>query len=155
MCIKTHVQNIEKEFAVMKTSLTETLVNVSNICTTADLWTAHNRSFLGMICHWIEENTLKRRSAALALHELEGGTLLTSLLQKNCEIHEEYKHKVRATVTEYFVKAFGEFETTEDVAADDLNDGIQFLDMDAVLEMQGDEELFFFFLLIKGVLHTP
>lgn len=72
MCIKTHVQNIEKEFAVMKTSLTETLVNVSNICTTADLWTAHNRSFLGMICHWIKENTLERRSAALACARIRG-----------------------------------------------------------------------------------
>lgn len=34
-----------------------------------------------------------------------------------------------------FVKAFREFETSEEVAADELDDGIRFLDMDAVLEM--------------------
>lgn len=42
------------------------------------------------------------------------------------------------------MKAFGEFETTEEAAPDDLDDGIRFLDMDAVLEMEGDEELHFF-----------
>lgn len=148
MCRKTLVQNIETEFAVMKNSLTETLMNVSNVCTTADLWTALNRRFLGMTCHWIEENTLERRSAALACARIKGLHTFDVLVAKNCEIHAEYKlqHKVRATVTDNgskFVKAFREFHTSEDIAADDLDDGTLFLDMDAVLEMQGDEEHLF------------
>lgn len=111
MCRKTLVQNIENEFAVMKNSLTETLMNVSNVCTTADLWTAHNRSFLGMTCHWIEENTLERRSAALACARIKGRHTFDVLAAKISEIHAEYKlqHKVRATVTDNgnnFVKAF-------------------------------------------------
>ena len=54
-----------------------------------------------------------------------------SLLQK-CEIHAEYKiqHKEKATVTN-FVKASREFETTEEAAVDELDDGIRFLDMDS------------------------
>lgn len=55
-------------------------------------------------------------------------------------------HKVRARVTDNgsnFLKACHEFETTEEAAPDDLDDGIRFSDMDAVLEMEGDEELHF------------
>jgi len=101
-----------------------------------------------MTCHWIEEDTLERRSAALACARIKGRHTFDVLAAKMTEIHAEYKlqHKVRATITDNgsnFVKAFREFQTPEDVAADDLDDEIRFLDMDAVLEMQGDEEHFF------------
>lgn len=66
MCRKTLVQRIEREFTAMKEILTATLQKATNVCKTADLWTAHNRSFFGMTCHWIEEQTMERRSAALA-----------------------------------------------------------------------------------------
>lgn len=149
MCRKTLVQRIEKEFAVMKETLIATLQKVTNVCTTADLWTAHNRSFFGMTCHWIEEETMERKSAALACARVKGRHTFDVLAAKICEIHAEYKvqHKVRATVTDNgsnFVKAFREFETTEEAAPDEFDDGIRFMDMDAVLEMEGDEELHFF-----------
>ncbi len=61
----------------------------------------------------------------------------------------QYKvqHKVRATVKDNrsnFVKAFREFETTDEAAPDELDDGIRFLDMATVLEMERDEEINFF-----------
>ncbi|XP_060773195.1 uncharacterized protein LOC132883505 [Neoarius graeffei] len=149
MCRKTLVQRIEREFVAMKENLTATLKKVAHVCTTADLWTAHNRSFFGMTCHWIEEDTLERRSAALACVRVKGRHTFDVLAAKICEIHADFKvqHKVRATVTDNgsnFVKAFREFEATEETAPDDCDDGIRFLDMDAVLEMEGDEELQFF-----------
>lgn len=58
------------------------------------------------------------------------------------------KDKIRATVTDNesnFVKAFREFEKTKEADPDDLEDGIRFLDVGAVLEMEGNEELRFFF----------
>ncbi|KAF7646106.1 hypothetical protein LDENG_00193490 [Lucifuga dentata] len=64
-------------------------------------------------------------------------------------MHAEYEvqHKVRATVTDNgsnVVKAFREFETTEEAAPDQFDDGIMFLDMDGILQTEGDEELHFF-----------
>ena len=35
------------------------------MCTTADIWTTHHRSFTGIACHWIKAKTLDRKSAAL------------------------------------------------------------------------------------------
>lgn len=72
------------------------------MCTTADLWTAHNRSFFGMTCHWIEEDTLERKSAALACARVRGRHTFDVLAAKICEIHADYKllHEVRATVTD-------------------------------------------------------
>lgn len=74
MCRKTLVQRIRREFAAMKEILTATYLSqkVTNMCTTADVWTAHNRSFLGMTCHWIEEQTVEKRSAALACGQVKG-----------------------------------------------------------------------------------
>lgn len=149
MCRKTLVQSIEREFAAMKETLTATLQKVTYVCTTADLWTAHNRSFFGMTCHWIEEQTMERRSAALACARVKGRHTFDVLAAKICEVHTEYKiqHKVRATVTDSgsnFVKAFREFERTEEAVPDELDDGIRFLDMDTLLEMEGDEGLHFF-----------
>ena len=143
--LKTLVQRIGREFAAMKDILTAKLQKVTNVCTTADLWSAHNRSIFG---HWIEEDTMERKSAALACARVKGRHTFDVIAAKICEIHAEYKtqRKVRATVTDNgsnFVKAFREFESTEEAAVDELDDGIRFLDMDAVLEMEGDEELHF------------
>lgn len=64
MCRKTLVQRVEREFAAMKETLTA-IQKVTNVCTTAELWTAHNRSFFGMTCHWIEEQTMERRQKSV------------------------------------------------------------------------------------------
>ncbi len=156
MCRKTLVQRIEREFAAMRENLTATLKKVAYVCTTADLWTAHNRSFFGMTCHWIEEHTLERKSAALACARVKGRHTFDVLAAKISEIHADYKlqHKVRATVTDNgsnFVKAFHEFETTEGAAPDDFDDGIRFLDMDKALEMRSFTSSS---PLINGVQHT-
>lgn len=90
---------------------------------------------------------------------MKGRHTFDVLAGKIYEIHAEYKiqHKVRATVTDNgsnFVKAYREFESTGEEAPDGLDDGTRFLDMNALLEMEGDEELHFFLPLIKDVQHT-
>ncbi len=53
--------------------LEKTLVShfskVSYVATTTDCWTAHQQSYLGVTAHWIDEETLEWRSAALVVRD--------------------------------------------------------------------------------------
>ena len=40
---------------------------VDFVCTTVDVWTAHNKRFFGMTVHWIDPSTLQRCKAAISL----------------------------------------------------------------------------------------
>ena len=46
------------------------------VCTTADVWSGRRRSFLGVTAHWIEENTFKRKSVALACRRFAGNNFV-------------------------------------------------------------------------------
>ena len=50
----------------------EALEKVEYVSTAVDMWTAHNRSFLGMTAHWIDPVTLYRCKAALACTRVTG-----------------------------------------------------------------------------------
>jgi hypothetical protein len=87
-------------------------------CTTADVWSSHNRSFLGTTVHWIDKHTLERKCAALACSRLLGRHTYDVLAAALENIHNKYKisHKVISTVTDNgsnFVKAFSVFGETE------------------------------------------
>ena len=64
MMRKTLMQRIERDERNSMTLSTKLQI-VKSVCTTADIWSAHNISFFGMTCHWIREDTLERKSAAL------------------------------------------------------------------------------------------
>lgn len=64
-------RDIEKLMKNGKTRLINLLFHQKWVATTADSWTAHNRSFLGMTIHWIERDTLKRQNATLACREVK------------------------------------------------------------------------------------
>ena len=49
-----------------------TLETVERVCTTADVWTANRRSYLGMTVHWIDPSTLKCCKAAIACARITG-----------------------------------------------------------------------------------
>ncbi|KAL0202532.1 hypothetical protein M9458_000550, partial [Cirrhinus mrigala] len=137
MCRKTLMQRIDREFAVMKESVISKLINVDTVCTTADIWSAQNRSFFGVTCHWIDKDTLERHSAALACTRLNGRHTYDAVAAK-LKIHAEYRiqNKVKSTVTDIgsnFVKAFREFGVRDD-ESDDYSDEV---------EEDGDGEQFF------------
>lgn len=151
MCRKTLMQRIERGFQNMKEAITETLQDVQTVCTTADIWTAHHRSFMGITCHWIEPETLDRKSAALPCERIRGRHTYDVIAAKVSQIHAEFQiqGKVSATVTDNgsnFVKAFNEYGGCEMDDEMDSTDDVQFADVSAVLQEEQEEEELNFFL---------
>ena len=105
---------LEKAFESMIKKVKEALDGVDHISTTADVWTAHHKSYLGMTAHWIDQKSLKRQKAAIACVRVIGRHTYDVLAASIEEIHRKYRlsGKVTATVTDNgsnFVKAFETF----------------------------------------------
>jgi len=69
---KSLALHLEKAYESMMAKLKETLEEVSKVSTTADVWSAHNRNYLGMTVHWINKKSLRRCKAALACTRITG-----------------------------------------------------------------------------------
>jgi len=54
------------------TMLTDLISKVSFICTTADIWSSNNKSYLVMTCHFLNENTYSRYSYVLGCRRIKG-----------------------------------------------------------------------------------
>uniref|UniRef100_A0A3Q4H3B9 HAT C-terminal dimerisation domain-containing protein n=1 Tax=Neolamprologus brichardi TaxID=32507 RepID=A0A3Q4H3B9_NEOBR len=61
-CRKTFSSFLDQEYANMESELKNTLDMVEYISTTADIWTVHNKSFLGVTAHWINAQSMKRET---------------------------------------------------------------------------------------------
>lgn len=150
VCRKTLMLQIEKSFEKMKENQTRILENPEYVCTTADIWTANHRSFIGITCHWIESDSLDRKSAALACARIRGRHTFDVIAAKISQVHAEFhiQGKVTATVTDNgsnFVKAFSEYGDSETEDDAEENDEVQFADVNTALdEDQENDELNFF-----------
>ncbi|XP_051510176.1 uncharacterized protein LOC127415457 [Myxocyprinus asiaticus] len=118
MSRKAFVSRLQAAYDKMNEELKVKLDKVQSVCTTADIWTVNSRSYFGMTCHWLE-NSLERRSAALACTRIQGRHTCETVIAKIQEIHAFYniESKVRATVTDnesHFVKASKDFSSEDD-----------------------------------------
>lgn len=105
---------IEEAAYQMRRTLMSHLSNVSYVATTTDCWTAHQQCYMGVTIHWIDEETLERRSAALACKKLKGSHTFDVLASALDDLHCRYKirGKVVKTTTDSgsnFIKAFSVF----------------------------------------------
>ena len=115
---KSFTAHLDKAFDTMDQRVKSTLDGVDFVCTTADVWTAHNKSFFGMTVHWIDPSKLERCKAAISCTRLVGRHTYDVLASKIESIHRSYSlnGKVTATVTDNgsnFVKAFKTFSVTD------------------------------------------
>ena len=80
----------------------EALDRVDHVSTTADVWTAHYRSYLGMTAHWIDHRSFKCQIAAIACVCMIGRHTYHVLAESIEEIHRKYRlsGKVTTTVTD-------------------------------------------------------
>jgi hypothetical protein len=104
------------------------LADTSHVCTTADIWSTSKRSYIGVTCHWLEPETLDRRSAALACRRFAGAHTYDRIAEMLYEINNDFglSHiKIVATVSDNganFVKAFKEFNVHVLYGDDDDDD---------------------------------
>ncbi|XP_018956210.2 uncharacterized protein LOC109086182 [Cyprinus carpio] len=117
----------------MKKTLIAELGKAKFVATTTDCWSAHQKSYLGVTCHWINEETLERRSAALACKRLRGSHTFDVIAGALDDVHCQYKirDKVVRTTTDSgsnFLKAFHVFGMQKDAEVDDDEEDMDALD---------------------------
>ena len=83
-----------------------------------DVWTGHNRSYLGKTTHWINPTTLMHCKATLCCTRIVGRHIYDVLAANIEHVHSSYDltRKVSATVTDNgsnFVKAFTTYSVTD------------------------------------------
>ena len=98
-------------------------MDVPWVATTADCWSAHNRSYLGMTVHWLDPKTRARQHAVLACSRLRGHHTFDVLAEAMVETHYKFhlQEKVTRTTTDNgsnFVKAFVQFGTEAELLPD-------------------------------------
>lgn len=81
---------LNERFIEMKNKIREQLTTIQYVGTTADVWSASRRSFLGMTVHWLDPITLNRKSAAISCFRLKGTHDYLALARRINEIHCSY-----------------------------------------------------------------
>ncbi|XP_039599784.1 uncharacterized protein LOC120522979 [Polypterus senegalus] len=124
MTRKTLFSKIQEAAKNMKSIIIKKLSTVNYVATTIDCWSAGQHSYLGVTCHWIDEISLERHSAALACRPLKGSHTYDVLAAALEEIHSEYhiREKVTKMTTDSgsnVLKAFRSYgEEKEEEATD-------------------------------------
>ena len=118
----------------MKQHLRKSLDSVITVATTTDCWSASGKSYIGVTAHWIDADSTKRISAALACQRLNGSHTFDVLASALENIHNEYGigNKICKATTDNgsnFIKAFSVFGTdnvtnTNDMEVDNDDDEV-------------------------------
>ena len=175
---KSFTAHMDKLYDAMVKKVKEILETIDFVSITADVWTTHNRSYLGMTVHWINPITLKRCKVAIACIRVTGHHTYDALAEKIEHVHASYglTGKVTATVTDNalnFVKAFTVFhqlpqdsssvstdaaipvieENSEETEQDTDSEEVTFENLDELLTLDETSEFSMTYHPIKGVLH--
>lgn len=137
---KMFTGRLDKMFVTMKDKIITELSMVDHVCTTADVWSSAHKSFLGVTCHWIDPNSLERRSVALACDRMIGRHTYDAIAAKLSAVNGSYRigRKITMTVTDNgsnFVKAFNEYACPVDSGEtpNDSDDDLSYDDMSDIL----------------------
>ncbi|EFN74390.1 hypothetical protein EAG_08651, partial [Camponotus floridanus] len=127
-------------------NIKDKISNAKYVCTTADIWSSHSRRFIGVTAHWIDEQSFKRMSYAIACKRFSGSHTHDRIAIILNEIHSKYEitnEKLVATVTDNgsnFVKAFKKFGVhLDDSLFHEVNDNIDVVDYIENEEQDGNE----------------
>lgn len=110
--MKRELKSRYKSYVAM---LTELISNQYFICVTADIWSCNNKSYLGMTCHYINENNYNRCSYVLGCRRVKGSHTYLNIAKGIIEILKTFNiknSKITHCVTDNasnFGKAFRTF----------------------------------------------
>lgn len=110
---------VDELYITEKIRLKDEFKAVQYFCATADIWSTKHKSYMGVTVHWVDADTLDRKSNVLCCRLFESphtGDRIASMLNS---IYTEFDidHKIFATVTDNasnFVRAFNEFGISMD-----------------------------------------
>lgn len=93
---------IENKFSNYMSSLYNELQNVDFMCCTADIWSTKHKSYMGITCHYIDENTLERKSKLLCCRRFMSPHDNERIAELISEVYREFDitFKVVGTVTD-------------------------------------------------------
>ena len=93
---KRFMAELQERYRATQSSVTSHFSGINYISTTADCWSAHKRSFLGMTAHWIDPDDLSRKNAVLCCKELTVSHTHDALASVIDDVHHDYGiiHKV-------------------------------------------------------------
>lgn len=124
--LKNKINGVYGEY---QTALSKILEHVPFVCEAVDIWSTKRRSFMGMSLHYVDPNTLERKSFALSCAEFESPHNNERIAEHLQLIHSQYglmREKIVATVTDNasnFVKALREFGDGSNEFDDDSSSG--------------------------------
>lgn len=147
---KTLQQKIEDKYNTMVSNIIKEIKKAKYVSTTSDIWSSFRRSFMGVTSHWIDENTLERRSAALACKRFVGTHDYKTIAEILNEIHQFYEidcRKIAYGITDNgknFVKAFREYKLDPYFEDDNIEflecDQTSFFDLDSILNSKTKDD---------------
>lgn len=131
--MRTFKNHVQAAFQGLQAKIKRELAATTWVSITADIWSAHNRSFMGVTGHWISNN-FSRKSVVLALKRFKGRHTAVQIMQLLSALFTEYEinGKISAVSTDNgsnFVKAFKDYglnsiaiETEEEDENENKND---------------------------------
>lgn len=80
----------------------ETLAKTKTVCTMADIWSTKHHGYMGVSCHWLNDN-MERRSRVLACQNFKNPHTAERIADVIFSVHENYKidvGKIISTITD-------------------------------------------------------
>jgi len=116
---RTLGRRLSNIYEVEKEKLIAELAKARWVSTTADIWSAHKRSFMGVTIHYVQSETLEMESSFLVCRRFKGAHTEKAIAKILYSIFSEFNivSKIQNVVTDNaanFTKAFSLFQTTTD-----------------------------------------
>ncbi|KAL4090115.1 hypothetical protein QTP88_025014 [Uroleucon formosanum] len=110
-------KQLDLKYELYVSMLTDLIAKQDYICAIADIWSVNNRSYMGMTCHFIDEETYFWQSYVIGCIRIKGSHNYQNITEVITEIAKTYKidlSKITHVVTDIasnFVKAFRMFSS--------------------------------------------